>query len=58
MNDAIELPIYTDGELAGLSPTELIDTVIENEDRVPRNLIDECARPDAGMGGENGARRR
>ena len=44
MNDAIELPIYTGEELAGLSPAELIDTVIENEDRVPRNVIDECAR--------------
>lgn len=43
MNDAIELPIYTGEELAGLSPAELIDTVIENEDRVPRNVIDECA---------------
>ncbi len=44
MNDAIELPIYTGEELAGLSPAELIDTVIENDDRVPRNVIDECAR--------------
>lgn len=44
MNDAIVLPAYIDDELAGLSPAELIDIVIENEDRVPRNLIDECAR--------------
>ena len=44
MNDAIELPTYTGEELAGLSPAELIDTVIENDDRVPRNVIDACAR--------------
>lgn len=44
MDEEIVLPAYADEELAGLSPAELIDVVIENEDRVPRNLIDECAR--------------
>ena len=44
MNEIMELPAYADEALAGLSPVELIDVVIENEDRVPRNLIDECAR--------------
>jgi len=44
MNDVVALPIYTDEELVELSPAELIDTLIENEDRVPRNVIDECAR--------------
>ena len=44
MNEQLQLPAYPDEDLAGLSPAELIDTVIENEDRVPRNLIDACAR--------------
>ncbi len=44
MNEIMELPAYTGEELADLSPTELIDIVIENEDRVPRNVIEECAR--------------
>lgn len=44
MNDPIELPTYPDEELAGLSPSKLTDILIEDEDRVPRNVIDECAR--------------
>lgn len=44
MNEAITLPAYPDEELAKLSPAELIDIVIEDEDRVPRNVIDKCAR--------------
>lgn len=44
MEDAIVLPTYTDEYLASLSPFELTDLMIENEDRVPRNVIDECAR--------------
>ena len=44
MNDPIVLPTYPDEDLAELSPAELIDTIIEDEDRVPRNVIDECAR--------------
>ena len=44
MNNPIALPTYPGKGLAELSPAELIDTVIEDEDRVPRNIIDECAR--------------
>ncbi len=44
MNDSITLPAYSSEDLAKLSPAELIGTVIEDEDRVPRNVIDECAR--------------
>lgn len=44
MNDAIVLPTYLDEELAKLSPSELTDILIEDCDRAPRNVIDECAR--------------
>ena len=44
MNGPIELPAYPDEDLAGLSPAKLTDILIEDEDRVPCNLIDECAR--------------
>src|SRR5665811_139668 len=44
MNDSIVLPTYPDEELAGLSPSELTDILIEDCDRVPRNVIDECDR--------------
>ena len=44
MHDPIELPAYPDEDLAGLSPTKLADFLIEDEDRVPRNVINECAR--------------
>lgn len=49
MNDPIELPNYYDEDLAKLSPAELIGTVIEDGDRVPRNVIDECAKRGEGM---------
>jgi hypothetical protein len=39
-----QLPVYAAGELAGLDPEELLNLLIRNEDRVPRALIDECAR--------------
>jgi hypothetical protein len=38
------LPIYAAEELAGLDLEGLLDLLIRNEDRVPRALIDECAR--------------
>lgn len=44
MADPIELPTYSDEELALLSPAKLTDLLIEDQDRVPRNLIAECAR--------------
>lgn len=44
MSDPIELPTYPDEDLAELSPSKLTDILIENEDRVPRNLVDECVR--------------
>ncbi len=31
-------------KLANCTPAELIDIMIEHEDRVPRNVIDECVR--------------
>jgi len=49
MNDPIELPTYYDEDLAELSPFELTDLLIENEDRIPRNVIDECARHNEAM---------
>lgn len=39
-----DLPAYPDAELAQLPLDELIEALIRDEDRVPRNLIDECAR--------------
>ena len=44
MNDPIELPTYPDEDLASLTHFELTNLLIENEDRAPRNAIDECAR--------------
>ncbi len=44
MDPAPPLPAYSEAELARLSATQLIDRLIGDEDRVPRNLIDECAR--------------
>ena len=49
MNDTIVLPTYSDEALAELSPAKLTDLLIENEDRVPRNVIDECVRRGVGM---------
>ena len=44
MNDLLQLPSYPDEELAELSPAKLTDILIENQDHVPRNVIDECAK--------------
>lgn len=38
------LPAYTQEELAKLSTVEIINLIIKEADRVPRNVIDECAR--------------
>lgn len=38
------VPAYADEELGRLGLDELSELLIANEDRVPRNLIDECAR--------------
>jgi len=39
-----ELPEIKDEKLAACTPAELIDIMVAHEDRVPRNVIDECAR--------------
>ena len=44
MNDSIQLPYFANEELAILDLPGLIDLLIANEDRAPRNVIDECAR--------------
>ncbi len=44
MNDQPQLPAYSDKDLADLSPSKLTDILIEDKDRVPRNVIDKCAR--------------
>lgn len=44
MNDSIQLPYFANEELAILDLPGIIDLLIANEDRVPRNVIDECAR--------------
>lgn len=44
MNDSTQLPYFSNEELAILDLPGLIDLLIANEDRVPRNMIDECAR--------------
>ena len=38
------LPVYSAESLARLEPRELIGLITGDEDRVPRNVIDECAR--------------
>ena|SRR5688572_28601150 len=43
-NTTTSLPSYSDEHLTALSTDELWHLLIRNEDRVPRNLIDECAR--------------
>ncbi len=45
----IELPTYANEALAGYTATELIESIIRDEDRVPRNVIDECVRRGAPM---------
>ena len=37
------LPAYAEEELAALSPAALVELLIRDEDRVPRNVIDRCA---------------
>jgi hypothetical protein len=37
------LPVYTDEQLSKLDCAALIDLVVRDEDRVPRNVIDACA---------------
>jgi len=44
MNVATVLPAYPDEILAKLGPDELVALLVSNEDRVPRNVIGECAR--------------
>lgn len=38
------LPAYTDESLAAMPPDELLQLLARDEDRVPRNAIDECIR--------------
>ena len=38
------LPQYDNTRLTGLTAPELIELMRKDEDRVPRNVIDECAR--------------
>ena len=44
MNDLPQLPSHPDEDLATLSPSKLTDILIEDQDRVPRNVIEVCAR--------------
>jgi hypothetical protein len=44
MTDLSQLPAHADEYLASLDQAGLIDLMIRDEDRVPRNVIDECAR--------------
>lgn len=44
MNDTTQLPAYPGDELAKLDPPGIIGLMIADEDRVPRKVIDECAR--------------
>ncbi len=44
MNTLNTLPAYADAALANLDTDELIELLARDEDRVPRNVIDECAR--------------
>lgn len=37
MKEQLQLPTYPDEYLAELSPAELADPLIEDEDRIPRN---------------------
>lgn len=44
MNATQPLPAYSSDALANLGPAELLDLLVGDEDRTPRNVIDECAR--------------
>ena len=48
-NSQLNLPSYSDSDLAKLSPADLTDILIDNLDRVPLNVIDACARHGAAM---------
>ena len=41
--DPAALPSYPEDFLAGLDPAALVDLMLRDEDRVPRNVIDACA---------------
>ena len=43
-NETSAMSAYSGDTLAGRSPGELIDLLIRDEDRAPRNLIDRCAQ--------------
>jgi len=45
----ISLPAYAGEQLAELPVTQLIELLVRDEDRVPRNVIDECARRGGSM---------
>lgn len=49
MNAAQPLPAYSDEALTNLSPAGLLDLLVGDEDRAPRNVVDECARRSEGM---------
>lgn len=49
MTDLPQPPSHADEYLASLDPTGLINLMIRDEDRVPRNVIDECARRSGAM---------
>jgi len=49
MSSTIELPPYDNEFLAACTISELIENMIRDEDRVPRNLINECVRRDEQM---------
>ena len=44
MNTPQPLPAYAGGILAAYSTDQLLELLAHDEDRVPRNVIDECAR--------------
>jgi len=44
MNDLTKFPAYSNNELENIDLPGMIDLMINDEDRVPRNVIDECAR--------------
>jgi hypothetical protein len=44
MNTSFPPPTFDDAELRALNPTQLLEVLKRNEDRVPRVVIDECAR--------------
>jgi len=43
-----DLPKYATETLPALSTEDLVEILVRDEDRVPRNVIDECARRDEG----------